>query len=177
MKKFIALALISVFVSVFAISCEENEDYNFNYEFEEIGQILTITQPVYIEGTRSGDTDSLLLVAQYKVDENKVIDFKIQAVTNGIAEDLDMATEEVRLALIERLGEDFTDLETLEQAELQATEEMTLAECLTKCQKEYTDENGNKLPHRGACKFGCWTQAVIKVLKEIAEIIFPFLKK
>jgi len=130
-----------------------------------------------MENTRSGETDSLLFVAKYKVDEDKVIDFKVQAVTNGIAEDLDMATAEVRLALIERLGENFTDLETLEQAELQATEEMTLAECLTKCQKEYTDENGNKMKGRGVCKFECWTKAVIKVLKEIAEIIFPFLKK
>ena len=132
---------------------------------------------MYMENTRSGETDSLLFVAKYKVDEDKVIDFKVQAVTNGIAEDLDMATAEVRLALIERLGENFTDLETLEQAELQATEEMTLAECLTKCQKEYTDENGNKMKGRGVCKFECWTKAVIKVLKEIAEIIFPFLKK
>ncbi len=173
MKKFVVLALISVF----AISCEQNDDYNFACEFEEINQILTITRPMYMENTRSGETDSLLFVAKYKVDEDKVIDFKVQAVTNGIAEDLDMATEEVRLALIERLGENFTDLETLEQVETQAAESIELAKCLDECQKNYTDENGNKLKNRGACKFDCWTNTVIKIIKEVAEIILPFLKK
>lgn len=173
MKKFVVLALISVF----AISCEQNDDYNFACEFEEINQILTITRPMYMENTRSGETDSLLFVAKYKVDEDKVIDFKVQAVTNGIAEDMDMATEEIRLTLIERLGENFTDLETLEQAETQATMDLGLADCLAKCRKDYTDENGKKMKGRGMCKFECWTEAVIKVLKELAEPIQKLILK
>lgn len=45
------------------------------------------------------------------------------------------------------------------------------AGCIEWCKQKYTDENGEKLPGRGACKANCWVSTTVRVLEAIAEIV------
>lgn len=41
------------------------------------------------------------------------------------------------------------------------------ASCIEWCKQNYTDEEGNKIKGRGACKGNCWVDTIKEVVKEI----------
>ena len=44
------------------------------------------------------------------------------------------------------------------------------AACIQWCVKEYTDENGNKIKGRGACKANCWVDTAVRILEALSPL-------
>lgn len=44
------------------------------------------------------------------------------------------------------------------------------AGCIAGCNDKYTDENGNKIRGRGACKANCWVETAVRILEAVAKI-------
>lgn len=42
--------------------------------------------------------------------------------------------------------------------------------CIEDCKDKYTDDNGNKIKGRGACKANCWIDTAVAVLEAGAAI-------
>ncbi len=51
------------------------------------------------------------------------------------------------------------------------------AACIQWCKKNYTDENGDKIRGRGACKFDCWVDTTIRVIDAISTRVETFIDK
>ena len=45
------------------------------------------------------------------------------------------------------------------------------SECIEGCKDKYTDENGDKISGRGACKANCWVDTIKDVIKSLAKIV------
>jgi hypothetical protein len=46
-----------------------------------------------------------------------------------------------------------------------------MGSCIADCQRAFTDENGDKIKGRGACKAHCWVDTVVRTLNAIASIL------
>ena len=44
------------------------------------------------------------------------------------------------------------------------------AACIQWCVKVYTDENGNKIKGRGACKANCWVDTAVRILEALSPL-------
>ena len=45
------------------------------------------------------------------------------------------------------------------------------AQCIETCKDKYTDENGNKIRGRGACKANCWVDTAIRLVEAIVPAL------
>jgi hypothetical protein len=45
------------------------------------------------------------------------------------------------------------------------------ADCVNNCFDRYTDDKGNKIRGRGACRAGCWVDSAIEILKEVSSFL------
>ena len=86
--------------------------------------------------------------------------------------------DEFKAALVEALGPDYdnlaqfeTDLENGLYQDNGNAQIEGLSTCLQQCKADHTDANGNKMPGRGACKFGCWVKAVKAVFITVGNAI------
>lgn len=90
---------------------------------------------------------------------------------------MDMTLTEFDFYLREILGEDYTDMNKMMSGEItftsnaSLTTSINLSACLKDCHERFTDENGDKIKGRGACKAGCWVDTVVKVV----ITVLPFL--
>lgn len=62
-------------------------------------------------------------------------------------------------------------LQDQDQPAIQDNDE-SLSDCIIKCHREFTDENGKRIRGRGACKAGCWFDAAKELVVNVAEAVF-----
>lgn len=43
-------------------------------------------------------------------------------------------------------------------------------DCISGCNSSFTDNNGDKISGRGACKGNCWVDTAVSVLEAVATI-------
>jgi hypothetical protein len=110
--------------------------------------------------------------ATLDIEADVIIDYSlVQLDENGRVVDPDFTQEELTAALIARLGEDFTDLQALEDAQSEASNAFRLFGCLKDCKTKLTDAEGNRMPGRGACRTDCWIDAIITVITVIGIFV------
>jgi hypothetical protein len=44
------------------------------------------------------------------------------------------------------------------------------SDCISGCNSSFTDDNGDKISGRGACKGNCWVDTAVRVLEAAATI-------
>ncbi|MFN3756981.1 MAG: hypothetical protein ACK4RM_08490 [Flavobacterium sp.] len=43
--------------------------------------------------------------------------------------------------------------------------------CIANCRAKFIDEDGNRLPGFGGCRFNCWVDTTVRVLEDVAKIV------
>lgn len=147
MKKLLKLVPVAFFgILLAATSCTDNEE-TINQEpslsksvaLEEIPEIWPFTIEV------NGQTINGELTLNWNQETetaNEVL------VSTNVLNALDLSQEEFNA----KLG-DATEGEGYGHAD-----------CIAGCNKTFTDENGKRIPGRGACKANCWVDTVIRLI-------------
>lgn len=177
MKNLYYTILIALSAAVCFAACSDNQSAQIpEDDFFEFGDELTISRDFNVYSETRAENLQLRFTARFDTNLERVVEYKIQSVENDIAKDLDISYEELDRMLIQELGENYTDMQALEanlaQAKTEAAENFSLTNCLNGCHDKFTDANGNKVKGRGACKFGCWAERVLKFIEIIVETIF-----
>lgn len=150
MKKLLKLVPVAFFgILLAATSCTDNEE-TINQEpslsksvaSEEIPEIW----PFAIEVNGQTINGELTLNWNHETETaNEVL------VSTNVLNALDLSQEEFNA----KLG----DATKSQRGELSPH-----AACIQWCRDNYTDENGKRIPGRGACKANCWVDTVIRLI-------------
>jgi hypothetical protein len=166
--KYLLSSILFVF-AIFATSCSKESDVT-SADFESLDEVITMSRTFTVPGATRALDATFKFDATMDLASEKITSYSVKKIDiNGDEIDPDFTQEELTAALIAELGEDFTDLQALEQAQDYVAQTTGLSDCLNKCQDKFTDGNGKRQKGRGNCRFGCWGEAVIDLLKTIAE--------
>jgi|GEM_PF-2308714 lipoprotein len=178
MKKFVlSLGLIALF------SC--SKDKTTEKTGEDV-QTVTIERDFQLPSrTEKGKLETLKVVFTAKIDKEKD-ELLSEEVSENLLEYLGVKTQKEFNKLINKktieqhlstflssnadkgiIPYNFYEIDFSDEEDDTSLEkgDFLLSECLKKCVREFTDENGNKKKGRGLCKFGCYVDKIADILK------------
>lgn len=69
------------------------------------------------------------------------------------------------------LEDEFNKLHTESKSDPNEPELSEHASCIEACKDRYTDDKGNKIKGRGACKGNCWVDTGIRIVEALTTIV------
>lgn len=167
MKRFSILLLAMSAIFLFSCSKDSSSD-----DFVQM-DVLTISKTITADAlTKSGDIRPVQLnfSASYSIAEDKIIDLEFTPISSDI--DTDEINAAIHTALVDKLGPDFCDFESVEQyVKTEGDDDESISECLHGCKKNYEKKNG-----RGMCRFECWYDFSTKVIEWALKVLPTILK-
>jgi hypothetical protein len=171
--------LVLVMISCAAVSCSNDSDMDYSNEDNASGvntiEVKDGASPDEIPKTTSDHNDFLIFKTEISVENPKTNEIQEGIVTVR----LDAVSEELVDIIV---ADELLDFAGITQAEFDIeiitygpgdgdedpNEDLSPhTACIEGCKDKYTDEDGNKIKGRGACKGNCWVDTTVRLFKAI----------
>jgi len=163
MRKNSKTFLIAITAFIVFISCNDDSrtiEKNLD-EFKSIAIPSTYQTSPNSGRSSEEDVDVEILPISFTLENGKVIEGSMRF-TMPATDEGSLINFEISSNLIEESGLS-TDFWS-DYYKKTSNGRVASSSCTADCQKQYTDENGNKIKGRGGCKAECWVKAVAPIV-------------
>jgi len=160
--------LSAIIISFLFLACNdtevENLDSDVNYIDLEIPNSIS-----YGSNFRTEDieTEEVLVEIIVLNSLNEEIEGEL-IVSLPVDNDDYLVSMKVSDNIVNALGSDYDYWSNLQGIDNQR---LLKSSCIADCQEAFTDDEGNKIKGRGACKAGCWAKIAIAAAAVVATIV------
>lgn len=153
--------LILLVLLIGSISCEKDNSIPDEQSYE----IVKLNFDSKSQMSKSDELD-LYLEATFDKETETLIKYNA---SNDLLNLLKLSQNELDKLLLQNMGESFY---LNEQLIVQKGEH---SDCISGCNDKFTDDDGNKIKGRGACKFNCWVDTVKDIIVAVAPAVIAAL--
>ncbi|MGR7812210.1 hypothetical protein [Lacinutrix undariae] len=159
------ILLFSLLITIFSCS-NENENITESQNLEVIKTQFNLNSTNNLRTTKSLDIG---LEATFDLEKETLIGF---VASEDLLKTLKMSQLELETHLKNEMGDLYYLNDPAFANDVEEDEKKhNHAACIQGCITKYTDENGEKIKGRGACKANCWVSTAVDVIKAAATII------
>lgn len=160
--------LSAIIISFLFLACNDTEVENLDTDLKFID--LEIPNSIsYGNNFRTKDVETEDVIVEISVlnSLNEEIEGEL-IVTLPVNNDDYLVSMKVSDNIVEALGSDYDYWSNLHGLDNQR---LLKSSCIADCQEAFTDDEGNKIKGRGACKAGCWAKIAIAAAAVVATIV------
>lgn len=160
--------LSAIIISFLFLACNDTQVENLDKDLKFID--LEIPNSIsYGSNFRTNDVETSEIIVEIVVLNSLNEEIEGELIVT-LPEDNDdyLVSMKVSDNIVNALGTDYdywSDLQDLDNQRL------LKSSCIADCQEAFTDDDGNKINGRGACKAGCWAKIAIAAAAVVATIV------
>lgn len=166
MKNFKTLGFVAILIAMIIISSCSKEETASKSENTTVTKSFTVRNT---DKTEIVIEDALIFV--FSEDEERIVSLDFSEELEALFDEAGYGMDEIRTMIDEEFGGSiylpFDDI--IEAMDAAGKSDETLKECWKDCMEQFKDENGDKIPGRGECKFYCFLDAVERLINKLID--------